>query len=439
MSKVLVNETSLSGIANSIRAKNGTETTYKPSEMAAAIDAIQTGGTVEALDITANGTYTAPEGVDGYSPITVNVPQDGSPPESVFLLKWKCDYMFYNGHWDWFIEQYGNKITTKQIFDASYMFYGSKISEIPFELNFDNNGARCTFMFGLTDQLQSVPPIDFHQLNSQKDESLFRGCQAKEIGTIKSLFPSDISSFFYRCNYLRKLPEFVGLNMTYIQTNEYGNASEMFYGCYSLRSISENFLKSLYGIWESPYSCFLKSAFYQCTSLDEIKGIVPKTGTMTSNLFAATFQYCCRVKNITFALQDDGTPYAVNWKNQVMDLTTSLGWAPSSTTGKGYILNYNSGITADKEVTDDATYQALKNDPDWFTCDSTYSRYNHDSAVATINSLPDTSAYLATAGGTNTIKFKGDAGSATDGGAINTLTEEEIAVATAKGWTVTLA
>ena len=79
MSKVLVNETSLSGIANSIRAKNGTETTYKPSEMAAAIDAIQTGGTVEALDITANGTYTAPEGVDGYSPITVNVPQDGAP------------------------------------------------------------------------------------------------------------------------------------------------------------------------------------------------------------------------------------------------------------------------------------------------------------------------------------------------------------------------
>jgi hypothetical protein len=45
---------------------------------------------------------------------------------------------------------------------------------------------------------------------------------------------------------------------------------------------------------------------------------------------------------------------------------------------------------------------------------------------------------LATAGGTNTIKFKGIAGSKTDGGAINTLTEEEIAVAAAKGWTVTL-
>ena len=102
-----------------------------------------------------------------------------------------------------------------------------------------------------------------------------------------------------------------------------------------------------------------------------------------------------------------------------------------------FITNYSSGITADKLVTDDTTYQALKNDPDWFSTKVEYSRYNHDSAVNTINSLPDTSAYLATAGGTNTIKFKGAAGSKTDGGAINTLTEAEIAVATAKGWTVT--
>jgi hypothetical protein len=65
-----------------------------------------------------------------------------------------------------------------------------------------------------------------------------------------------------------------------------------------------------------------------------------------------------------------------------------------------------------------------------------YSRYNHDSAVETINSLPDTSAYLAENGGTNTIQFNSVSGKLTDGGAINTLTEEEIAVAVARGWTV---
>ena len=64
--------------------------------------------------------------------------------------------------------------------------------------------------------------------------------------------------------------------------------------------------------------------------------------------------------------------------------------------------------------------------------------YNHDSAVETINSLPDTSAYLAEKGGTNTIKFYSDQGANTEGGAIGNLTAEEIAVAAAKGWTVAL-
>ena len=110
--------------------------------------------------------------------------------------------------------------------------------------------------------------------------------------------------------------------------------------------------------------------------------------------------------------------------------TSYVGYVYSNMTTR--ITSNNSGITEDKQVTDDATYQALKNDPDWFTCDVAYSRYNHDSAVNTINSLPDVSA----SGGTNIIKFNGESGSATDGGAIKNLTAEEVAVATAKGWTV---
>ena len=156
---------------------------------------------------------------------------------------------------------------------------------------------------------------------------------------------------------------------------------------------------------------------------------------MTSNMFYDTFSSGYRLKDVIFATQDDGTPYTVNWKSQTIDLGVDyIGYAYDNST----ILNYNSGITADKEVIDNTTYQALKNDPDWWTKNVAYSRYNHNSAVNTINSLPDTSAFLATKGGTNTIKFKGAAGSATDGGAINTLTAEEIAVATAKGWTVSL-
>jgi hypothetical protein len=139
---------------------------------------------------------------------------------------------------------------------------------------------------------------------------------------------------------------------------------------------------------------------------------------------------------MTFALQEDGTPYTVNWKNQDINLIP-VGYRDYGTS-TDLTTKYNSGITSDKGVDSDEKYQALKDDPDWYTLRKEYSRYNHDSAVATINSLPDTSAYLASKGGTNTIRFSGAAGSKTDGGGISTLTEEEIAVAAAKGWTVSL-
>ena len=95
-------------------------------------------------------------------------------------------------------------------------------------------------------------------------------------------------------------------------------------------------------------------------------------------------------------------------------------------------------FTIDKCIYNDETYQALKDDPDNYVAGYSnenphyYSRYDKASAIRTINSLPDVSA----SGGTNTIKFKGEAGLRTDGGAINTMTEEEIIVATSKGWTV---
>jgi hypothetical protein len=148
-------------------------------------------------------------------------------------------------------------------------------------------------------------------------------------------------------------------------------------------------------------------------------------------MLSSSFGYCYRLKKLTFALED-GQPIKVNWKSQTLDLSNNVGYSYDV----ARITGYNSGITADKLVINEAAYQALKDDEDWFTTTPDYSRYNRTSAVETINSLPDTSEYLASAGGTNTIKFKGTSGATTDGGAINTMTEEEIAVATAKGWSV---
>ena len=170
---------------------------------------------------------------------------------------------------------------------------------------------------------------------------------------------------------------------------------------------------------------------FYCHSLDEIVGLpIPHSAaTWVSNAFIHSFSRCSRLKEMTFALKEDGTPYVVKWGGQTIDLSDYVGYA----TNVFDVVGYNNGITEDKKVSDNATYQALKNDPDWFGVGVNYSRYNHTSAVNTINSLPDTSAYLTANGGTNTIKFTGAAGALTDGGAINTLTEEEIAVAVSKG------
>ena len=142
--------------------------------------------------------------------------------------------------------------------------------------------------------------------------------------------------------------------------------------------------------------------------------------------FNKCFSYCFRLKELTFR---GGEITKTDYKGSILDLSNYVGYQKENT---NYLTQY--GFTNDTRVIDDETYQALKDHPDYWTSLMPYSRYNHNSAVNTLNSLPDCSSLKVS----NTIKFRGEAGSATDGGAINTLTEEEIAVATAKGWTVSL-
>ena len=377
----------LTNIANAIRQKGGTTEKLTLDAMPTAISALSTGGGGGGVDI----------------------------PDEVFVISGDCRYWDYNGSWDSFITAYIDKWSINELTSTIHMFNSSKLETIPFEFNFNGtNYVDCSSMF-------------------------YNCANLKEIGKIVNMYPTNMSNIFNSCLRLRYLPQFENLNLSRIQTYPNSRCSSMFNYCYSLRYIPEDLLKQFY---QSKVTSVYNSIFYgsfiiDCYSLDEIKGLNPQTGTITANMFNNAFKNCFRLKNIIFAAQEDGTPYEVSWKSQVIDLATSPVGITSADSISN-ILNYNSGITADKEVVDDATYQALKNDADWFTANIAYSRYNHDSAVATINTLPDTSAYLASAGGTNTIKFKGESGSATDGGAINTLTEAEIAVATAKGWTVSL-
>ena len=46
--------------------------------------------------------------------------------------------------------------------------------------------------------------------------------------------------------------------------------------------------------------------------------------TLSVNSFNNTFYSCNRLKNVTFATQEDGSPIVVTWKNQNIDLYTFL-------------------------------------------------------------------------------------------------------------------
>lgn len=77
MSNYVVSDTNLEAVANAIRAKGGTSSPLSfPSGFVDAIGDIQSGVSVEALSVNANGTYTAPSG-KAYSPVTVNVSGGG--------------------------------------------------------------------------------------------------------------------------------------------------------------------------------------------------------------------------------------------------------------------------------------------------------------------------------------------------------------------------
>ena len=337
--------------------------------------------------------------------ISVNNAEGGSSesaiPEEAFTLSGDISYMFYGDNWNWFLEAYGKKLVLSDITNLRSAFGSCSLSDIKIDQIKVSPGCVVSGAFNMAN-VKKLPKII--GTIGQNDGTMFSNLKYME---------GDLADNFF--------DEMIFPESSICATKDF------FSGWKRIKSTPVSFLSGAYPALN--YSNAYTSMFNSNYCRHKIENLpIPFTAKWTRNAFNSFVGGCNCLKKMTF---EPGK--SVNWGSQMIDFT-NVGYCYSI-----YGVDELTEVYGvEKKITDADTYAALKNDPDAWTDKCDYCLYNHDSAVETINSLPDTSAYLATASGTNTIKFRGASGALTDGGAINTLTEAEIAVATAKGWTVSI-
>ncbi|MCQ2330379.1 MAG: hypothetical protein MJZ55_00145 [Paludibacteraceae bacterium] len=370
-----------------------------------------------SLAVDTNGAYSAADfGYDGFSGVMVDVPTSGDLPEEAYELPSDCSNMFSSNHWAWYLDNYYSRahFENNELRDGTNMFANCYRETIP------NTASPVEVRYNIGSMFHSG-----HILKNLPTNMAFKqvsGCY----GT------------FYGCPQLRYIPDNFFSGWT-LECESYQQANWIFCDCRSLRRIPNGFFEGWVsvpseGYEPDAYSYYYGSPYYglaqNCSSIDEIVDI-PVMGKYRDNAFDGVASYTWRLKRFTFKPNQ-----TAQWVNQNLRFNEITGFVPDVS----QFAQFNHGIDIQtKYVHDDASYATLKNDVDWFTTEIDYARYNHDSAVETINSLPDCSTFCAQEGGTNTILFYGGQGARTDGGAISELTPDEIAVAAVKGWTVTFA
>lgn len=385
MANVLVEETSLSNIASAIRGKNGSTAVYKPGEMAAAITNLPTGGgDTETITFSTDISYLFASNGGG----------------ALYEAVKNKNLVFTNIH-------YGRGV-----------FYNMPTNDTttPFTIHLLN---------GVYHTSGNVDFRYFYEGSSVASNIVIDP-------PIKGASGEEFKAFFAKSR-------LKNIDLSCIDTNYaifgQSGAMSLFSESGYLRSI--NFTNSPQRYFGGSNSTQYESTFYYCFDLDSLEDLYT---TRQTDFFNA-FNNCSHLAKLTF--KTVSTSNAKNpYYSSDIDLST-VGYYTNDS--EGYISNSallygNDPLivkslvrqNATKEITNATTYAKLKNDPDAWTTNVAYSRYNKTSAKETLTSLP----YIKE---THTIKFKGEAGSATDGGAIKNLTSSEIAVATAKKWTVAFA
>lgn len=376
MADYLIKDTTLTNIADAIRAKKSSTDTYTPAEMATAISSIETGG------------------------------GSGELTEEDLTFTGDLRYFNYYGRMGKLIKKCGSKMKFNGVTNFSYAFSGND----PLNSNFSNwtiNLSRCDLerCFASQSSITAFPKLQ---------------------GTVTRM-----QQFFLSDIYRELIPDDLFSAGTEFICKEWNNSYYgIFQDCWALKKLPLWFKNMTFTVDKdfnySNYSSVYYNTFNCCYQLKELTlPIFPAPAKLKSNCFMGTFHQVHNMRKFVFAPPPTGNE-AVLWTKQTINLTDSE-------------CGYNSTVpsSGSKAIYDDETYNLYKNDPDAWANKLEYSFYNHDSALETIRSLPYAQMVdIPQSDLQNVIKFYGKSGEKTDGGAINTLTAEEIAIATNKGWTV---
>lgn len=374
MADYLIKDTTLTNIADAIRAKKSSTDTYTPAEMATAISSIETGG------------------------------GGGELTEEDLTFTDDLRYFNYYGRMGKIIKKCGSKMKFNSVTNLYYAFWGND----PLNSDFSNwtidlykcSLAQCfanqSYITAFPKFQGTVTSLDGLFSSSNNIEPIPDDLFSTGTEFICKTTNDDYHGIFNNCQALKKVPLWFG-NMTFTINKD------------------TNY---------SPYSSVYYETFTRCYNLKELTlPIFPAPAKLSSNCFQQTFEDVRSMRKFVFAPPPAGNE-AVLWTKQTINLANyDCGFYPSA--------------SGSKVIYDDETYNLYKNDPDARVRTLEYSFYNHNAALETIRSLPYAQFVdIPQSDLQNVIKFYGKSGEKTDGGAINTLTTAEIAIATNKGWTV---
>ena len=264
MGKVILNDTTLTGIADAIRKKNGETNTYLPSEMPAKIEAIETGGSSDmpiSTKYTRNNTF----------------PEVECDPD-VYFENWESDTSKYRLNLDYFLHNLkftGEKTKYEVVCDLLQ----HKIKPCSLKGAFYNDN----YFSGTLD----FSNIDFSDVSSME----YFMYQTMYINKI--IFPEnidtknllDISYFLSGCNSIEGVLDLSNFNFTNVYRMNYAfendakltsiifpenkmpkmllDAEAMFYNCNKLTEVDLKNIK-LNNLVSA------KNMFCQCSSIEEL-------------------------------------------------------------------------------------------------------------------------------------------------------------------------